>query len=299
MYTSVSASESESASESLSASESASASASEVHSGLGNLLQVASQKVIAVSKVIEPSDEKLADSGSQLTSAGARSAIALILHQIGPYLIANDSPTLLIWGDKDNIAPVRTGKLLASRIDQSQIEILPDVGHVPMKESPDAFVRAVVAFLEADNLSSAAQQTAISPKAPMIINCREKRVQQLSGHFSSLEIIDCSNLVIEDAAADHIRITNSNVHLIGVTVQNGIAAHQSNIILTGGTFSGAVAVHLDDATADIAGAFIEGSPHAIAADAGARVLFSATIIESAHYRGAVHGPVGLKGGEAL
>ncbi len=57
--------------------------------------------------------------------------------------------TLVLWGDRDRIFPVATGRRLAARLADARLEILPGCGHVPPTERPLAFVRRVEAFLAA------------------------------------------------------------------------------------------------------------------------------------------------------
>lgn len=56
-------------------------------------------------------------------------------------------PTLLIWGDKDQIIPVEHGhEALAARVG-SRLEVLPGVGHFPQIEAPAEVVRIIGDFL--------------------------------------------------------------------------------------------------------------------------------------------------------
>jgi pimeloyl-ACP methyl ester carboxylesterase len=56
-------------------------------------------------------------------------------------------PTLVLWGDRDRIFPLVTGRRLAAALPEARLEILPRCGHVPPTERPLAFVRRVEAFL--------------------------------------------------------------------------------------------------------------------------------------------------------
>jgi pimeloyl-ACP methyl ester carboxylesterase len=49
------------------------------------------------------------------------------------------TPTLLIWGSRDPIVPVRAARELAAQIDGARLEVLDGVGHCPMWERPDEF----------------------------------------------------------------------------------------------------------------------------------------------------------------
>jgi pimeloyl-ACP methyl ester carboxylesterase len=57
------------------------------------------------------------------------------------------APTLILHGDADVVVDPRNAKLLAERIPDSHLVMLPDLGHLFFWEDPGAFVREVTAFL--------------------------------------------------------------------------------------------------------------------------------------------------------
>jgi len=56
-------------------------------------------------------------------------------------------PTLIIWGRKDHLIPLNLGLKFAQEINQSQLIIFDDLGHVPHEEDPKATASAVKQFL--------------------------------------------------------------------------------------------------------------------------------------------------------
>lgn len=56
-------------------------------------------------------------------------------------------PTLVVWGTHDALVPVKHAHAIAEAIPDSQVEIFPDTGHVPMLERPARFNRLVDEFL--------------------------------------------------------------------------------------------------------------------------------------------------------
>jgi len=56
-------------------------------------------------------------------------------------------PTLVIWGDEDRVRPVTDAYTFASRIVDSELVVLPKVGHAPMEEDPQNTAQAIMAFL--------------------------------------------------------------------------------------------------------------------------------------------------------
>jgi pimeloyl-ACP methyl ester carboxylesterase len=60
-----------------------------------------------------------------------------------------NQPTLLIWGEDDNVIPVRNGEKLYDSILNSRLVVLKDCGHVPPEENPERFVDLVSDFCRA------------------------------------------------------------------------------------------------------------------------------------------------------
>jgi pimeloyl-ACP methyl ester carboxylesterase len=56
-------------------------------------------------------------------------------------------PTLVITGDDDRVLGTEENVQLADRIPGAQLIVVPDCGHVPQEECPEAFVQAVTQFL--------------------------------------------------------------------------------------------------------------------------------------------------------
>ncbi len=60
------------------------------------------------------------------------------------YLI--NQPTLIVWGEEDQVIPLRNGEKLQQEILNSRLFVLKDCGHVPQEEKPDHFVELVSEF---------------------------------------------------------------------------------------------------------------------------------------------------------
>ena len=58
------------------------------------------------------------------------------------------APTLILWGREDRLIPARTGLFPSERIPGARLVVLPDAGHMPQEEAPEAFSREVTGFLD-------------------------------------------------------------------------------------------------------------------------------------------------------
>jgi pimeloyl-ACP methyl ester carboxylesterase len=58
-------------------------------------------------------------------------------------------PTLLLWGKDDPWIPLAHGERLATVLPNARLTVIPECGHAPPEEHPDAFAREVTAFWRA------------------------------------------------------------------------------------------------------------------------------------------------------
>ena len=56
-------------------------------------------------------------------------------------------PTLIVWGEKDSIIPVRDADEFERLIADSRKVVMRDTGHIPMAERPQAFNDVLTEFL--------------------------------------------------------------------------------------------------------------------------------------------------------
>ncbi|MGP9689705.1 alpha/beta hydrolase [Psychrobacter sp. AOP22-C1-C5] len=63
-------------------------------------------------------------------------------------IAANKIPTLVVWGEKDQVIKPETVNLIKSIIPQAQVIMMPDIGHVPMVESVEQTAKDYKAFRE-------------------------------------------------------------------------------------------------------------------------------------------------------
>ena len=57
-------------------------------------------------------------------------------------------PTLIVWGEKDSVIPVRDAHEFERLIPDSRKVVMKDTGHIPMAERPGAFNNVMMQFLD-------------------------------------------------------------------------------------------------------------------------------------------------------
>lgn len=77
--------------------------------------------------------------------ATAKSAVR---HNLGDKLHRITAPTLLVWGEDDQITPAFVGEKFSELIENSELILLPKCGHAPMMEHPDLFNQHLESFLQ-------------------------------------------------------------------------------------------------------------------------------------------------------
>ncbi len=76
-----------------------------------------------------------------LTAAGSDTGIARRLGEL-------TLPVLVVTGDDDRIVPTEQSVRLAGELPSAKLAVIPDAGHVPHEEQPEAFLQAVGEFLQ-------------------------------------------------------------------------------------------------------------------------------------------------------
>ncbi len=61
--------------------------------------------------------------------------------------LAEGLPTLIVWGEKDPLIPVRHAREAHERMAGSRLEIFPDAGHFPYRDDPERFVSVLIDFI--------------------------------------------------------------------------------------------------------------------------------------------------------
>ena len=62
--------------------------------------------------------------------------------------LAEDMPTLIVWGDRDPIIPIEHGRRAQKVIPGSRLVEIPGAGHWPMLDGPERFSDELTAFIE-------------------------------------------------------------------------------------------------------------------------------------------------------
>ncbi len=86
---------------------------------------------------------------AQAIAAGNRTALTVYAGTtmsdatLAERLSTLEMPTLVLWGDSDQIADLDYGRAYAAAIPMARFQVLSDTGHMPQVETPDQTLQAI------------------------------------------------------------------------------------------------------------------------------------------------------------
>jgi pimeloyl-ACP methyl ester carboxylesterase len=73
--------------------------------------------------------------------------------------LAEEVPTLFVWGERDRIIPARHGRSAQAHVPNSRLETLPSAGHFLPLDEPERFVEILDEFI------SSTEPAVVDPEA--------------------------------------------------------------------------------------------------------------------------------------
>jgi hypothetical protein len=264
---------------------------------VADIVEKSGDALVNVLSLIVGSAGALSDSGLVGSSPGAMLALALLDYNFGAALFRIRAPTLLVWGDRDDVAPIRIAHVLEDRIPRSKLSFLKDSGHVPMLDQPAALAELVTSYLE-EPIEEAPEEHAPKKSAPDK-RCEKQDDVVITGDYGEIILDHCKNAWLNRVRAQRIVVKESEARIEHGYVTQGVIAERSELVITGGELRGEVALDLNGGTYDVAGADIEGNVASVRARDKASVLFSVTRIKSPKATRVLHEAMELASGAEL
>lgn len=226
-------------------------------------------------------------------------ALATIVQDFGPAIAKVESPTWILWGGKDAVAPVRTGRLLRARLPYAELAILDGAGHDPMSERPTAVAAFLMHGLGVP-VRPPWKRVRVAPVLPeRPVRCEGKKDVTLSGDYSEISLDGCT-ATLRGVRARQVHVRSSDVVLEDTVVFSSdvaVDAKASHVQMTACELSGAVALQVDGGELDLAGVDFHGDDASVRVTRAARFVFSVSHVESAVQRRFVHEAVDAASGE--
>ena len=221
-------------------------------------------------------------------------AIALLETDYSRTIDRFDRPATIVWGDRDSVAPLRTGYLLSGRLPGSELHVIEGAAHAPMRTHAAAFIKRLRAALATPPGTAEADRAV--PSARPDYECRGHAGATISGHFDRIVLIDCPGMSLVNVTARQIRVEHSaTVHLRHVDVdagdEAGIEIVGSSVTATDIGVTGAPAVLVDGGRLDMAGGALTAPAAGLRVVRRATVIVSVSEMRTGRYAGHLHGAV--------
>ena len=218
--------------------------------------------------------------------------LAMVQKDFSGLLSQATMPTLLVWGDKDNIAPLRTGKMLNFLLPNARLVVIPESGHVPMRDTRTQLNKIILDAVANPIPARATDKHVADIGRARDEQCSKQEENYYSGNYEHLTLNDCHNVTIAKAHIKHLKITNSNVNIINSDIGGkgtALEAFQSIVFATATTIHGDDAVHLEGSRLDFAGVIITAARQAFKSAAAFKITFSLCKVTSPEFTGYRHG----------
>lgn len=234
----------------------------------------------------------------------ARAGIELVDYDFSMPLEQLVTPTLLIWGSDDRIAPLRTAQVLKYRIRNVNLEVIDGAGHVPMRERSDKFNSLLMSFLRAEKLPGMVRdvQDVVSESAASA-SCKGERGKMFTGLYTKLTIENCSGVVINKARIKEVVIHESRVVIensqIGGEVDVAMSVNGSDVKLTASELRGKVALNVARSRIDLAAVDMTGIKSVIHSMSDSHFVFSVSSLKDRRGVRRIHQSLSLAAGQSL
>lgn len=199
-------------------------------------------------------------------------ALGLALQDYTETLAQVKTPAVVLWGQADTVAPLRSGRLLAGALHPARLRVIPGADHSPMLSAEKAFHKLLVSELARSdqafvdmNISQAYALPRQLKTSKHDVDCEDSSEELvLEGDYRHVRITACDNVTIRNAhlvslQVEDARLVVQNSHIIG----RGLRCNDSRVEITGGSISGMHAVDCEDSEIDLAGVTIRGEQTAL------------------------------------
>lgn len=213
-----------------------------------------------------------------------------------------DVPTWLIWGELDNIAPVRIADVLQWQLPHAQKIILSGLGHVPMKEDREVVQGALQKALE--SIPESRQSFVLSSSERKGI-CEGGQGFVFEGPYDEISLSACDSVLLKNVTTKALQIIDSNVvieqsRLSGDQANAAMSVVRSRVTMTGVDIAAEMGIQTDQSRLDLAGVrFIDATIAILATGNPSAVLCSSSTKSSQGKVSALHLSRSLKAGESI
>ena len=166
-------------------------------------------------------------------SSTVNAALGLANEDFSPYVRDLRVPVFMLWGEQDPVAPLRTGEALRWLLPQAQLDVLAEVGHVPMSEASWQTGLWMLKSIQGPLPQPLAQEPGGSQGDAV---CKDQKNLVYRGRWRSIRLEHCANVKIENATIEQLVANHSTVVVDNVSIYSqgtALEAKDASITATG------------------------------------------------------------------
>ncbi len=209
---------------------------------------------------------------------------------------AVDQPTLILCGQNDEVTPLRTGQVLEARMSNARLVVVPDAGHVAMRDQPlqvQALIKThLVHGIGGKRHATGVQGAPTTGEPGRIGRCRNQRGVSFSGHYDRIEVQHCDRVLIRNARVGAIYALESRLNILDSEIVGTGTALEivgSEVEATASRIAGETGIVSSRSRLDLAGVEIVGRKAGVISRSTTDIVFSVSNIVSPHNSGYLHG----------
>lgn len=187
-------------------------------------------------------------------------------------------PTLILWGEKDDVAPLRTGYVLNKLIKNSTLKIIKNSGHVPIIDSSSIYLDYLEQFLGNKVVPEVKE---INKKYSNNLEIINQNNLSLTCKGKSIKIVNSKNIQLKDCNLENIYIENSTVWILNSNIESNNVAmkvNNSKVYVTASIIKGRIGINSFSSKLDLAAVDIYSTEASIFSHQTNQIVFSLTTL---------------------
>lgn len=205
--------------------------------------------------------------------------VGLVTEDFSQVLEKIATPTLIVWGAYDMVAPVRTGKMLQATMQNAYLKVLANAAHTSMSDQPKKFNKLMFSHLQSPirDIKKRYWRAKKFVKSERIGSCSHGEERIFEGAYKRIELNGCRHATIRDAQVGAVVAQNATLDMENSIIKNdliGLVANHSTINITSTEIIAKVAIQADASRLDLAGVKLMGSQYAVNALSPSTFVFS-------------------------
>ncbi|AXH13867.1 hypothetical protein CP985_08080 [Malaciobacter mytili LMG 24559] len=179
-------------------------------------------------------------------------AISLLEEDFSNTFKTIDNNTLIIWGEKDKTAPLKTAYVLNKLIKNSKLVIFKNSAHVPIIDEPELFFQELKNHLNVNNYKKKSNPILKKEDTFIIENNNDLKINGY--YYKKLIVKNSKNIRIENSTIEELIVENSSLDILNSSLLLKNSSFSNFIVnLTASSINLKDTILLNKGSLDIAG----------------------------------------------